>query len=267
VSEPATARAAVVAMRCRGGARGGPGARGVDQLATALGRIVGVTPRPIGSYACSHAHYRDDLEAARGCLLEAGGQLQDAVGAGVRPVLVAGDGAIAVTTLPALARLRPDARVLWLSSRASLHTPATSPDGRLAGMALAGACGRWDTGFDGAIPGERVVVCGVGELGGDERAAVAASQITVIGTALETLVYLQNALDGAPAYVHLDVDVLESGAVGAGAGTLSAEKLFDLLDAVADSCEILGLQVSGWRASAHEDAAAVAAGLVEPLLA
>jgi arginase family enzyme len=263
VSQPATARAAVIAMRCRGGAPDDPVARGVEHLSESLGRLTGVVPRAIGSFREVPAQYGEDLEASRGCLLEAGGQLQDALYDGARPVLVAGDAAIGLTTLPALSRLRPDARALWLSARASFHTPQTTADGRLAGMALAGACGRWGTGFDGAISGRRVILCGADALQEGEREALDGAGVTVIGSALETLVFLQNALDGAPAYVHLDVGVLDSGPQEGG---LSEEKLFDLLDAVADSSEVLGLQVSGLVAPESTEAARAVAERVAALL-
>ncbi len=257
---------AVVTMRCRAGADASPSALAVEQLADALGQAAGVQPRAIGAFAALAGDPLEDLAGARGCLLEAGGQLEDALRAGRRPLLVAADAAIALATLPTLTRLRPDARVLWLSSSSSFQTPQSAPDARLADMALAGACGRWDSGLDGAAPGERVVLCGVGLLSGAERASLAASGVTVIGTTLETLVYLQNALDGAAVYVHLDLDVLSS--PGRDDEGFGAEKLFDLLDAVADSCEVLGAEVCGLPAPAAE---AVAdrdelAGLLAPLL-
>ena len=244
MSQPATARAALVALRCRAGAPAEPAARGVEALAEAIGGLLGTDPRPIGSFAAIPERYDEDLEVSRGCLLEAGGQVQDALADGARPILVAGDPAIALTTLPTVGEQRPDARILWLSARACFDTADSSPDGGLGGMALAGACGRWDSGLPGAIDGSRLVLCGVGDVSGAERDAIAAAGATVIGTSLETLVFLQNALDGSPVYVHLDAGVLA--AEGSSDG-LSAEKLFDLLDAVADACEVVGLEVSGLR--------------------
>src|SRR5947209_9855599 len=141
-------------MRCRGGAPGEPEAAAVDALAAAIGELAGSEPRPIGSFLRPPSAYGEDLDVSRGCLLEAGGQVQDALDADRLPVLVAADPAIALTTLPTVGRLRPDARFLWLSRRACFHTPQTSPDSRLSGMALAGACGRWGTGLGGSISGE-----------------------------------------------------------------------------------------------------------------
>src|SRR5205085_9776203 len=111
----------------------------------------------------------------------------------------------------------------------------------------AGACGRWDAGLgQTALPADRVVLCGVRELDQPEREALDRSSATLIGPSVETLVYLANALDGAPVYVHLDLDVLDPAVMPAeypAEGGLSAEKLYDLLDAVADACEVVGLEV------------------------
>jgi arginase family enzyme len=257
----------LVALRCRTSERDARLAGGVDALAEALGERLGVAPRLIGApQAPVTQRYEDDLVDSRGCLLEAGGQVEDALGGGLLPVLVAGDCAIALTTVPTIARLRPDAKLLWFDAHGDFNTPQTTPSGFLSGMCLAGACGCWSTGFemDVFVP-ERVVLCGVRELDDGERDELRASGATVIGTELETLVYLQNALDGAPVYVHVDVDVLDPELIATpypSPGGLPAEKLYDLLDAVADSCEVIGLEVTGLAAGADPQATAAAAALV-----
>jgi arginase len=213
------------------------------------------------------AGYDDDLTTSRGCLLEAGGQVDDSLGAGEVPILAAGQCAVALSTLAAVGRHRPDARVLWLDAHADFNIPQSSPSGFLGGMALAGACGRWDAGLgQAAFPVERVVLCGVRDLDAGEREALARSAVTVIGPSVETLVYLANALDGAPVHVHLDLDVLDPSVMPAehpADGGLSAEKLFDLLDAVADACEVVGLEIA-----CLEDAAlaGMVADMVAPVL-
>jgi len=212
--------------------------------------------------------YDADLAAARGCLLEAGGQVDDALVEGDVPALVAGQCAIALTTLPAVARNRPDSRVLWLDAHGDFNTPQSSPSGFLGGMALAGACGRWDAGLgQTALPADRVVLCGVRELDQPEREALDRSSATLIGPSVETLVYLANALDGAPVYVHLDLDVLDPAVMPAeypAEGGLSVEKLYDLLDAVADACEVVGLEVTCLESARLAD---VVGDAVAPLLA
>ena len=175
------------------------------------------------------------LEENRGCLLEAGGQVDDALAAGNFPLLIAGDCAIGLTTLAAVGRHRPDARVLWLDTHGDFNTPETTTSGFLGGMALAGAVGLWDAGVAPPFPASRVVLAGVSDLDEPERGNIERSGATVVGAGLDTLVAVQNALDAAPVYIHFDSDVLDS---------IRAEKLYDLLEAVADESEIVGVQVN-----------------------
>jgi arginase family enzyme len=247
----------------------------VATLAPLVGDRLGASARDIGSPGEAHeAGYREDLALSRGCLLEAGGQVDDALGTGRVPVLLAGDCSIAVTTLPSVARRRPDARVLWLDAHGDFNSPATTPSGFLGGMCLAGACGEWETGLEGAVDPARVVLAGVRDLDGAEREALGSSAATVIGASLETLVFTQNALDRAPVYVHLDLDVLDPCVLPAqfpAPGGLTADKLYDLLEAVAGECEVVGLEVTGFEAPEDElerqALASTVLHVLDPLLA
>jgi arginase family enzyme len=264
----------LVAIRCRTSDRSEAAGRGVDALAPLLGKRLGVEPRQIGSPGEPRtAAWDDDLRDSRGCLLEAGGQVDDALNGGNVPVLIAGDCSIALTTLSAALRNRPEARVLWLDAHGDFNTPETTPSAYLGGMCLAGACGEWDAGLADPIPAERVVLAGVRSLDEGERALLEGSDATVIGDSLETLVFAKNALDGAPVYVHLDLDVLDPSAMGAqfpAAEGLGPDKLLDLLEAVAEECELVGFEITSLEAPADElelqAAASTALDVVEPLL-
>jgi arginase len=259
----------VIALRCRTCDRGERSLRGVDALAGLLAERLGAEARLIGSPGEPRtAPYDEDLDASRGCLLEAGGQVDDALVAGEIPTLVASQCPIALTTLPAVARHRPDARILWLDAHGDFNTPETSPSAFLGGMSLAGACGHWDAGLgQPEVPAERLVLCGVRDLDPAEGEALERSSATVIGAAIETLVYLANALDGAPVYVHLDLDVLDPDTMPAehpAPGGLSPEKLYDLLDTVADACEVVGIEITCLE---QPDLAAMVGDAVAPVLA
>ena len=230
--------------------------------------------RVIGSGAeALEAGWEEDLRSARGCLLEAGGQVEDALAAGRVPFLIGSDCALGLTTLPTVARMRPDARVLWLDAHGDFNTPATTTSGFLGGMALAGACGLWDSGLPGRMPPARIVLTGVRDLDDAERGALERSEVTVIGASLETLVFVQNALDRSPVYVHLDLDVLDPREYPAwipADGGLGGAKLFDLLEAVIGECELVGVEVTTTQApvDALESALAASTALAaaEPLL-
>jgi arginase family enzyme len=123
------------------------------------------------------------------------------------------------------------------------------------------------------MPPERVILCGIRDLDDGERKLLERSGATVIGPQVETLVYLQNALDGAPVYVHLDLDVLDPSVFPAqfpADGGLTEERLRDLLEAVADASEVVGVEVTAFEAPEDDEErarlAALVAEAVEPLL-
>jgi arginase family enzyme len=265
----------LVALLCRTSDRTARAGLGVQELAARLGERLGVEPRPIGSPGDARAAgYEDDLRDSRGCILEAGGQVEDALSGGNRPLLLAGECSVALTTLPTALRLRPEAKVLWLDAHGDFNTPETSTSRYLGGMSLSAACGEWDSGFGDSIRAERVVMAGVRQLDPGERELLERSEATVVGAStVETLVAVKNALDGAPVYVHLDVDVLDPEAMPAQfpvPGGLSADKLYDLFEAVAEDSDLVGLEVTALELpedpEAVEEAVATVLHVVEPLL-
>ena len=268
--------AAVVALRCRTSDRTPAAIRGVEELAPLVAERLGAEARFIGEPGETGPRSHDaDLAGSRGCLLEAGGQVDDALSGGRTPVLLAGDCSICLTTLPTVLGHRGDAKVLWLDAHGDFNSPETSPSGFLGGMCLAGACGRWDAGLGKEpVPQERVVLAGIRDLDGAERSALEESPATVIGSSpVETLVAVKNALDGAPVYVHLDLDVLDPESFPAqfpAPGGLSPEKLYDLLEAVAGDCELIGLEITAFEApedpAERQAAASTALHAIEPLL-
>jgi arginase len=265
----------LVLLRCRTSDRTPGAGRGAETLAPLVGEALGVEPRVIGSPGAPRAaRYDDDLRDSRGCLLEAGGQVDDALSGGNRPLLLASDCSLCLTTLAAALRHCPEARVLWLDGHGDYNTPETTESGFLGGMCLAGACGEWDAGLAEPVRPERVVLAGVRDLDDGERRLLERSPATVIGaSAVETLVAVKNALDGAPAFVHLDLDVIDPEHFPAqfpASGGLHPDKLYDLVDSVTEDCELVGLEVTAFEAPederARREAAETAMHVLEPLL-
>jgi arginase len=265
----------MVLLRCRTSDRTPGAGRGAETLAPLVGKALGVEPRAIGSPGEPRAdRYDQALRDSRGCLLEAGGQVDDALSGGNLPLLLAGDCSIALTTVPAALRHRPEARVLWLDAHGDYNTPHTTASGFLGGMCLAGACGEWDAGLAEPVAPERVVLAGVRDLDDGERQLLEQSPATVIGAStVETLVAVKNALDGAPTFVHLDLDVLDPEHFPTqfpAPGGLHPDKLYDLLDAVTEDSELVGLEVTAFEAPDDDEARSAAAEtamhVLEPLL-
>jgi arginase len=265
----------VIAMRCRTADRFPGAPNGVEILAPLVGEALGVEPRYIGSSPeVRDTRFEDDLRESRGCLLEAGGQIDDALSAGDVPVMLASDCSVSLTTLPAAIRNRPESRLLWLDAHGDYNSPDTTGSGYLGGMCLAGACGVWDAGLGEPVPPERVVLAGIRELDPGERELLESSPATVIGAStVETLVAVKNALDGAPVFIHLDLDVIDPehfpAAVPAPGG-LHPDRLYDLLDSVLEDCELAGIEVTAFEAPVPEQeriaATETAMHVLEPLL-
>jgi len=253
----------LVALRCRTADRFAGAPRGVEVLAPLVGNALGVEPRYIGTPGeVRETRYEDDLRDARGCLLEAGGQIDDALAAGDTPLLLAADCSVCATTLAAAIRNRPEARILWLDAHGDYNTPDTSGSGYLGGMCLAAATGEWDAGLGETVPAERVVLAGIRDLDPGERELLERSPATVIGASpVETLVAVKNALEGAPIFVHLDLDVIDPehfpAAVPAPGG-LHPDKLYDLIDSVLEDSELLGLEVTNFAVPDDDEESAVA---------
>ena len=265
----------LVALCCRTSDRTPGAVRGAQTLAPLIGKRLGLEPRTIGTPAEPRTTtYDEDLRDSRGCLLEAGGQVDDALAGGRVPVIAAADCSISVTTLPAALRHRPDAKVLWLDAHGDYNTPQTTGSGYLGGMCLAGACGEWEPGLGETIDAEQVVLAGVRDLDSGERELLERSAATVIGASvIETLVAVKNALDGAPVFIHLDFDVLdpeEFPAAVPAPGGLSSDKLYDLMEAVAEDSEVVGLEITAFEAPEDEDERAdmaeTAMRVLDPLL-
>ncbi|HEX6021114.1 MAG TPA: arginase family protein [Solirubrobacter sp.] len=226
----------VTALRCRTSDRTPGGARGAEALAQALdpdARLVGTPEHRI-------ANWDEDLCDSRGCLLEAGGQVEDMLTAGRFPVLTASDCSICMTTFQAVVRHAPDVRVLWLDAHGDSNTPETTPSGFLGGMCLAAACGHWDSGFEPALDPERVLCCGVRQIDPGERVPRQLRPSEV-----------PDALRGSPVYVHLDVDVLDPDVLPsqfAEPRGMSEAGLRTLLADVRRECDVIGLEVTAFEA-------------------
>jgi arginase family enzyme len=243
----------ITALLCRTSDRRPQAAEGTRELAELLdARIIGTPgePRTLG--------WEEDLRASRGCLLEAGGQVDDALAAGRVPILLAGVCAVSVATLPVVVRARPDVRVLWLDAHGDFNTPATTGSGYLGGMCLAGACGLWDSGFGAGLDPARVIMHGVRDLDGGEQVALERCGVYRAEHA--------DQLAGFELFVHVDLDVLDPDAFPAAfpaAGGLSPVALRAFLTAVAQVATVVGAEITSSAPGFGE----VAADAIAPLLA
>jgi arginase len=254
---------ALVGMLCRTAERISAAA-GTRALVDELGARRAAAPRLVGRPGEVRVQtWADDLRGSHGCLLEAGGQVDDALADGGYPVLVAADCSVCLTTLPAVVRHRPEATILWLDAHADFNTPETTISGYLGGMCLAAACRVWDAGFDlPRVDPAAVVMCGVRDLDGGET--VLLERHGVVRVTRPGL--LADVLEGREVFVHLDLDVLDPSILPAAfpaPGGLSDGGLRTLLDEVAGACDLIGCEITGFSSP---ELAELVASIVDPLL-
>jgi arginase family enzyme len=264
----------VITLACRTSDRLLDGTRGSVALAPLFAEHLGIPTHTVGS-ACEPrvAPWNDDVDASRGCLLEAGGQIEDAMNLRLAPVLLHSECSVGLSTLPTIARIRPDTRFLWLDAHGDYNTPETTQSEYLGGMALAGACGEWDADLDvGFADPARVVLAGARDFDEAERKLIDASPLTVLA-GRDALDELPAALGDDPVYVHLDLDVLEAGELPVlfpTGGGLEIAELRQLLARVAEHREIVGFEVTNFQAPLDEFermlGATAVKRVVEPLL-
>jgi arginase family enzyme len=255
---------AVIGMLCRSSERVEHAAAGTEALARELAQRSGGEARLIGSPSpMKVVGWEEDLRGSRGCLLEAGGQIDDALAGGRYPVLVAPDCSVSTTTLPAVVRHHPGATVLWLDAHADFNTPDTTVSGYLGGMCLAAACGLWNAGFDlPEVDPTAVVMCGVRDVEGPEGVLLDTRGVVRV----DRPGLLADALSGRRVFVHLDLDVLDPGILPSpfpAAGGLSDGGLRTLLAEVADACDLVGCEISGFHDPSLTE---LIAAVVDPLV-
>ena len=255
---------AVTALLCRTSDRDARGAQGAEALAFELAARIGMEARNVGSPGePRESGWEEDLRDSHGCLLEAGGQVDDALTDGRYPILTSSDCSICMTTLPALVRRRPDAWVLWLDAHGDFNSPDTTPSGFLGGMCLAAACGVWDSGLGAGLDPSRVVMCGVRDVDPGERVLLDTRGVGRV----ERPAQLADALDARPVFVHLDLDVVDPTILPAkfpAPGGLSDGGLRTLLGEVSEAVDLIGVEITGLLAP---DRARRVATMVEPLIA
>ncbi|MFT3798532.1 arginase family protein [Microbacterium sp.] len=188
-------------------------------------------------------------EAIRAALTDAG--------ADQPAVVVGGDCGVAVPAIAQAAAQHPGLAVVWLDAHADLNSPASSPSGAFAGMALRAVVDELALPGSGAVPGERIVLAGAREFD-DAEAAVIAERglrtLTVDDLGSPGALADAVAATGASAvYVHVDLDVLDPAVITGLALPLpfglALSQLTDAIGALRARLPLAGASISGFAPS------------------
>ena len=128
-----------------------PGAiEGAAKTARALQELTGLSPRSVGAPSPPRQDdWSSSLPEAIGTLTELQSEVADIFRRGQRPLMAMNTCSASLATLPVVARVHPEATILWIDAHGDFNTPETAGSGYLGGMVLAAVCGLWEVVSDG----------------------------------------------------------------------------------------------------------------------
>jgi arginase len=249
---PPTQPPALTALCHRVGDRNPRGMAGARRLGTALAdhlqrpcAFIGDPQPPIG------AGWSVELDAARPGLVDLAAHVERVLSTGQQLVAATNRCSASLATLPVVARLRPEATVVWFDAHADANTPDTSTSGYLGGLVLTGAAGLWETGLGAGLPLERVVLVGSRDIDPAEQALIDRGVLRWVPAGPDVAGRLDAVLGDGPVYVHVDCDVLDPGVVPTEyqvAGGLSLADLQATAEVLARR-EVVGVEIAEFEAT------------------
>jgi arginase len=246
---------------------------GSPLVAAALAEAVGHPPTVVGApEPALAAGWSEELEAARPTLAALQTEFEAAVSSGRIPVTALSRCAVALATLPVIARHHPDAVVVWFDAHADVNTPSSTTTGYLGGLALSGPLGLWDSGLGSGLMARNAILAGTRDIDPPEQQLIDRGEITLIEPGVGFAERLAAAVAGRPVYVHIDCDVLEPHTVPTDYQVPGGLTLADLRKAASVLAQqpVVGLELGEFESADSAEETRVAAraivDAVRPLL-
>lgn len=195
--------------------------------------------------------WRAELTAAAPTLAAMSQRYEDIYAAGQTPVTALTRCAVALATLPVVARHHPDALVVWFDAHGDINTPESSTTAFIGGLALSGPMGMWDSGLGAGIASANVVLGGARDLDPFERRLIDEGVVRHVPVGPAMLDDLDAAVGDRPLYFHLDCDVLEPGLVPTDyrvANGLTFDELAGVASRLANN-PVVGVEVAEYEGS------------------
>jgi arginase len=247
-----------------------PGAMAIGH---AFARRTGEVPFVIGSpEPALNLGWRVELDAALPVLRDVQARFDAVLEDGAVSIAATSRCAVALATLPAVARHCPSVCVVWFDAHADLNTPEATLSGYLGGLALAGPAGLWSSGLGAGLTLDQIVLVGARDLDPFEQALIDQHRIPVVRPDGDLAAALRKAIAGRPVYVHLDCDVLDPGIVPTDfvvPGGLSLDDLRTCAVVIAEH-EFVGIEIaefqSEWEAGGEVASPDLVLDALAPLL-
>lgn len=189
---------------------------GARKAGLALADCLAVEPTVLGAPSpAAQDDWAQALEQAAGTLHGLADAVMTTLDDRQVPVLVTNTCAASIATLPVAAARYPDAVFLWIDAHGDFNTPDTTDSGYLGGMALAAACGLWDSGHGGTVNPQQVVLVGARDIDPAEQRLLDDAGVNILAPENSTPEAVLDLVVGRPVWIHVDWDVLEPGYIPA----------------------------------------------------
>ena len=225
---------------------------GTRELAAALAdrfstgaTVIGV-PEPALSVG-----WAEELAAALPTLKAMAAWLHQVFAADQIPVSASSRCAVALATLPVVAKHRPDAVVVWFDAHADLNTPSDTTTEYLGGLAYSGPLGLWDSGLGAGLASQNAVLVGARDIDPPEQKLINDDAVVLVKVGPTMAGELRQVVAGRPVYVHIDCDVLDAGTLPTDYLVPHGMTLADLhatAEVLAES-EIVGIEIGELESS------------------
>lgn len=230
------------------------GMEGASLLAQAAAGRLCAPLRELGSSSePMNLGWRESLAKAQPYLSEVAREVDQLMRDRKLPFIFANRCGVSLATIPAMLRMRPEAKLVWFDAHADFNTPATTQSGYLGGMVLSALCGLWNSGLGAGLSPDRLILMGVRDIDSDEGKLIAAHKIKVItakGGRIEPH-RLTEAIAGAPVLIHIDTDVVDPAYLPAEyqiKDGLRPSALQGLLRALVSGSEVVGFELAEFEA-------------------
>jgi len=245
-------RAALTLFNGRAGDHNDRAMVGAPQISAELSRRIGAAAETVGfPQSPLNADWRVELDAALPELARMADRYEQIFASKRVPITALSRCAVAIATLPVVARHHPDAVVVWFDAHADLNTPESTLSGYLGGLALSGAAGMWETGLGGDLALDNIVLGGVRDPDAFEQKLIDEGVVRLARVGPDLLTELQAAVGDRPVYFHLDCDVLEPGVVPTDysvPGGLSLDDLHEVALLLAHNT-VVGVEIGEYEAT------------------
>ena len=223
---------------------------GAHLLASVLSKRLGISGVTIGAPEQPlNSTWDHELAEAKTNLIELSEHYDRVLHANYLPITVMPRCAVGLSTLPVMARHRPDACLVWLDAHADLNTPVSSDSGYLGGMVIAGAAGLWDSGLGNGLELNNVILLGTRDMDQFEKTLITDKNISLLPPQVNIAAALEKEIAGRPAYIHIDCDVLDDGLVPTEykvSGGLSFTDLQEISEVITKN-EVVGLEIAEYQ--------------------